>query len=52
MLLMDQMTPKRDLELAKKIERYRGVREIAKKMKDRIDGNDRGIDMEIHMIHG
>ena len=48
MLLMDQMTPKRDLELAKKIERYRGVREIAKKMKDRIDGNKRGIDMEIH----
>ena len=43
--------------LAKKIERYRGVREIAKKMKDRIDRKkidrkDRGIDTELDVIQG
>ena len=41
MVSMDQMTPKRDSEIAKKIEKYRGVREVAKKMKDRIDRKDR-----------
>ena len=49
MVSMDQMTPKRDSEIAKKIEKYRGVREVAKKMKDRIDRKDRGIDMEIDL---
>ena len=44
------MAPKRDSELAKKIERCRGVREIAKKIKDRIDRKDRGIDIEIDVI--
>ena len=38
--------------LAKKIERYRGVRGIAKKMKDIIDSKDRGKDMEKDVIQG
>ena len=46
------MTPKRDSELAKKIKRYRRVRGIAKKMKDRIDRQDRGMDMKIDVILG
>ena len=49
MLSMDQMTLKRDSEPAKKIKRYRGLREIAWKMKDR---QDRGIDMRIDVIQG
>ena len=49
MVSIDQMTPN-DSELAKKKIRYRGVREIAKKMKNRIDRKDRGIDIKTDVI--